>query len=335
MSKRNIVMIGGSAGAVPVIYGLLEQLPADADLTLCITVHLPPTSSEWLIGRLAAAAIGWKVLSPRTEESLRPAHIYVARPDHHLVVVPHGVLSTRGPRENQWRPAIDVLFRSAAIAYGSRVLGILLSGELDDGTMGLTAIHRCGGVTIVQDPDDAPHPGMPGTALANVDVDHSVTAVELAPLILRLAATDAPAMAEIPDDLKIDAAFALGQRPSWPGQHANTATELTCPDCSGPLWQRDGKGTEFRCLVGHAYRLQSLLQASGGQLDQTLWAAIRLFEQRANLTRRMAEQERAQGQARRFQHYLERAAEAEEHATTLRRLQAGYRHDLPDVDDAA
>jgi two-component system, chemotaxis family, protein-glutamate methylesterase/glutaminase len=335
VSKRNIVVIGGSAGAMPVVYQLLEQFPVDADLTVCIALHLPATASDWLVGRLAQAATGWKVVSPRSEEPLRCAHIYIARPDHHLVMVPEGVLSTRGPRENQWRPAIDVLFRTAAVTYGPRVLGILLSGELDDGTMGLTAIHRCGGVTIVQDPEDAPFPGMPGTALANVEINHSVAAAQLAPLILRLAATDAPPMGDIPDDLKIDAAFAVGQRPSWPGQHANTATELTCPDCNGPLWQRDEKGTDFRCLVGHAYRLQSLLQASEGQLDQTLWAAIRLFEQRANLARRMADQERGRGQTRRFDHYLDRAREAEEHAVALRGLQAGYRDDVPDAQEIA
>jgi two-component system chemotaxis response regulator CheB len=329
------VTIGGSAGAIPIVCALLEQLPAHSDLTLCITLHLPPTSSEWLVARLARAAAGWTVVSPRTEEPLRPTHVYVARPDHHLALVPERVLSTRGPRENQWRPAIDALFRTAAVAYGPRVVGILLSGELDDGTMGLTAIHRCQGVTIVQSPDDAPYPGMPGTALANIEIDHCVAAADLAPLILKLAATDAPPLADIPEDLKFDAAFALGQRPSSPGQHANTATELTCPDCSGPLWQRDEKGTAFRCLVGHAYRLQSLVEASGGQLDQTLWAAIRLFEQRANLTRRIAEQERGQGQGHRFQHYTERADEAEEHAMTLRRLHAGYRNDLPEADDAA
>lgn len=318
--NRNIVVIGGSAGAAESVGILLKELPRELPAAWFIALHLCPTSQAWLAGRFGRST-ELRVETPDGEQPISGGHIYVVRPDRHLIVKEGRVIAARGPRENRWRPAIDVLFRSAAVAYGNRVIGVLLSGELDDGTAGLQAIKACGGIAVVQDPDDTLFPAMPETALSNLEVDYRVRLAGMATLLARLVNEPAGPPAPIPESLRREALIAEG-RPDTVTPHEGQPTDLSCPECSGPLWRSGPDGSRFRCLVGHAYQIDSLMQGADQEIDRTLWAAIRLFEQRANISHMMSERELNQGREKRAAMHSSHAKEARGHAQTLRDLHA-------------
>jgi len=323
VENRNIVVLGGSAGSLSTFTQLVRDLGADFPAALLAVIHRHPTSGNWLASLLASLT-SLPVLAP-DDAPLELGHIYIAQPDRHLIVDEGRVRSMRGPRENQFRPAIDVLFRSAAVTYTSRVIGVLLSGELDDGTSGLHAIKRCGGVTLVQDPESTTYSTMLDVALTNVGADRVVNPHELLSVLRELIATPAPKVPPPPAQLIAEARIATGTQAITTDQFtAGPPTSLSCPECGGPLWER-GDGTEFRCLIGHAYALETLQRGSDAALDRTLWAAIRQFEQRANIARTMAHQSRGRDQKVRADLHESRAKEAEAHAQRLRELQARYR----------
>jgi two-component system, chemotaxis family, protein-glutamate methylesterase/glutaminase len=323
-SPPYIVVLGGSAGGFAVVETILRALPEDIPAAICVVLHLQPSSESWLPQRLARCT-KLPVLTPH-DELLKPAHIYTAIPDYHLIVKADRVILTRGPRENLWRPAIDVLFRSAAVAHSTRVIGVILSGELDDGTSGLQAIATCGGVTIVQDPSDAKYPTMPEVALANASIDHRLPSAEIGPLIDELVRGTPREPRTIPEHLRKEVEMAEGDSSLLtPDFVSSGPSAFTCPECQGPLWQRPHDHNGFRCLVGHAYEIGSLLRAHDEDLDRTLWAAIRSFEQRANIAQTMSDQAQANGFRRRAELHAGRAAEARAHAARLRQLQGSYR----------
>lgn len=317
MPKRNIVVIGGSAGAVSGVTRLLGQLPAHLPASVCITVHLEASREEWLRSWLQKFS-QLPVVCPVADEPLSEGKIYVARPDHHLILHPAVVRVSRGPRENLWRPAVDVLFRTAAVAYGTRVIAVLLSGELDDGTAGLKAIKTCGGVAIVQDPEDTPFNGMPSNAVANVEVDYCVPVPQIAPLLVQLAGQDAPPPLAIPQELREEASIA-DEGFSRIGAPED-ATPLSCPECGGPLWINKNDPDEFRCLVGHLFRMDSLAEGLDRNLERALWAAIRMLEQRSHIAFTMLSRERGMDREQRARHYRSRAQETHSHAQRLREL---------------
>jgi two-component system, chemotaxis family, protein-glutamate methylesterase/glutaminase len=299
---------------------LLRHLPEQLPAAVFIALHLSPLSREWLSDRLGRAS-AMKIECPTTELPIERGHVYLARPDHHLIVKEGRVLSVRGPRENLWRPAIDVLFRTAAVAYGPRVIGLLTSGELDDGTAGLQAIKQCGGMAVVQEPADAEHPDMPNVALTNVEIDHRASLHELPNLLRRLIAQEAPAPKEIPQELRKEALMAEApEEGARITESFGPPSSFSCPECGGPLWTHGPDGTRMRCLVGHAFQLPSLLQGVDAGIDQAIWAAIRMFEQRVNITRMMAEKERASGRDKRADLFDARAHESQAHAQRLREL---------------
>jgi two-component system chemotaxis response regulator CheB len=319
-----IVVIGGSAGAFRALEIILPSLPADLHAAICIVLHMQPSGESWLPRRLSS--FSKLPMSAPDDEPIRGTHVYTAIPDRHLVVKEDRVISTHGPRENLWRPAIDVLFRSAAVTHSTRVIGVLLSGELDDGTAGLQAIARCGGTTIVQRPADAEYPAMPEVALANARIDHSVNADEIGPLISRLISTPPTEPPPIPDELRDEVRMAEDLSEVLTSDFSSESPSgFTCPECAGPLWRRGEGESAFRCLIGHAYQLGSLLQAHDSDLDRTLWAAIRSFEQRANIAQMMSDQAKGRGFQRRSEMHALRAEEARSHAMRLRQLQSLHR----------
>lgn len=281
MVGRNVVVIGGSAGAITAVASLLRELPADFSCSTLVALHLATTSGADWLQSIFAKNCRLPIETPAGEQPLEPARVYVARPDHHLVVKSGRVLANRGARENFWRPAIDVLFRSAAVAYDSRVVGVLMSGELDDGTSGLQAIRTCGGVTVVQNPEDAQHPAMLQTALANVRVDHCPSLRELPALLVQLVNEPAAPAVVVPEQLR----------------------------------------REIR-----------MIEMPEDAADLTLWAAIRTVEQRANISRMLAEQEHARGRKKRAQLYESRAGESQRHAQALRELHQRRRLVLDESD---
>lgn len=225
MDYRAIIVVGASAGGVEALEALAAELPADLPAAVCVVLHIGRRRS--VAPRILAKAGPLPAAHAVDGEALRPGRIYVAPPDHHLLVEPGLLRLSRGPRENSTRPAIDPLFRSAAQAYGPRVFGVILSGTMNDGTAGFSVIKRLGGTTLVQAPEDAVFPGMPQSALSNTAVDHCAPASALGALLARLvgAADETPNPSESFDDEEatIEGHYSL-----------NAPLSLTCPECAGP-----------------------------------------------------------------------------------------------------
>ena len=288
---RDIVVVGGSAGALQPLRRLIADLPADFPGIVLIVLHIGATSH---LVRVLSQRTRLPVLAARGGETIRPGHVYVAVPGVHLLLHDHHLLLRRGPRENLARPAIDPLFRSAACTFGARVVGVVLSGALSDGVAGLAAIKQCGGLAIVQDPDDAAVADMPSNACRRVAVDHVVPGDDLARLLTRLSRQQAGPTPEIPRRIRLETAIAAQEASGMAAEdELGRQSRYTCPECHGALWEIDGDNLlRFRCHVGHAYSADSLLNAQEQGVEEMLWSLLRAHRERAELARRMAAQER-------------------------------------------
>jgi two-component system chemotaxis response regulator CheB len=287
-----LIVIGTSAGGMPALTQLVAQLPAALPAAVLVVQHLAPESSgEALVNRLNRNTELYCQVAT-DQAPLGAGQLYLAPPDHHLLVRNHRLLVANGPRENGFRPAADTLFRSAAVAYGSQVIGVVLTGMLHDGTAGLEYVKRCGGTAVVQDPSDAEFASMPESALRNVDIDYSVPLADMGALLVEL--TQRPASRhqaiKIPEDLQTEAAIAervVGTTEEV--QDIGRQVPLTCPDCGGSLWEMSaGNVLRYRCHTGHAFTAEALLEAEQESLEETLWVAIRMMEERKNLLTSMA-----------------------------------------------
>ena len=296
MARRDIVVIGASAGGIAALTTLLGDLPADFPATLFVVVHIPPSAVSRLPEILSRAG-PLPATHVQHGEAILPGHIYVAPPDRHLFVRQGWIELVRGPRENHSRPAIDPLFRSAARTYGPRVIGIVLSGALYDGSMGLLAVKTRSGVAIVQDPEDAAFESMPRSALRTVDADHVVPMTEMAKLLTQLVhdpVRDEGGPPMIDGEEQMEAVVAADFAEQANDGRVEETTIYTCPDCGGVLWQ-DGAGVRlrFRCHVGHAYAPELLLSQKAEELEAALWSSLRLLKEKATLTRQLATRTRA------------------------------------------
>jgi two-component system chemotaxis response regulator CheB len=290
VAAKNIIVVGGSAGAVEVLKALLQGLPDDLATPMLVVVHLPPSSPGRLpeiLQRHTALRVSWAT----DGEAITPGRIYLAPPDRHLLVEDGRVRLTRAPRENHSRPAIDPLFRSAALVYGPRVVAVVLSGRLDDGTAGLWAVKERGGIAVVQDPEDAAHSDMPRNALEYTDADHVVASAQLGPLLARLTggpATSSGKPASPHLQLEVQIAMEANALQSGVSSMGST-TPYTCPECHGVLMRVDQGGIpRFRCHTGHAYALDSLLASVGESVEAALWGALRAVEESVLLLREAA-----------------------------------------------
>ncbi len=292
MPNRDIIVMGASAGGLSAFNRIIKQLPEQFDAALFIVWHLSPYSTS-LLPEILNRAAKLKAKHPFDGESIEMGKIYVAPPDHHLLVESDRIRLTKGPKENRFRPAVDPLFRSAAYTYGSRVVGVVLSGALDDGTAGLWAIKDRGGIAIVQDPAEAEQPSMPRSALANVQVDHCLAVSEIPPLLVKL--TEQTVMEEsrapVSKELEIETKIALGaDAAELEVKHLGDVSEFTCPDCHGSLIEiNNGKLKRFRCHTGHSFSNGSLLAELTDSVEQSLWTTIRAVEERIRLLKHLAQ----------------------------------------------
>ena len=321
MPDHDIVVVGASAGGVEALVGLAASLPADLPAAVFVVLHVPPASSSALpnilsrSGPLPAGHV-------RDGEPIEQGRIYVAPPDHHVLIRTGHVHLARGPRENGHRPAVDPLFRSAAREYATRVIGVILSGALDDGTAGLVGIKARGGLAVVQDPADALYPGMPGSAIEHVEVDHVLPAAAIGGLLARLAVEPAaeppgPVPAEMEVEVEVEG-FSLE---AMEGEHPGEPSGFSCPDCNGVLWGiEDGGLQRYRCRVGHAWSPESLLTRQSEALEAALWIALRSLEERAALARRLADPARRRGHRITATRFEEQASEAQQAARVVRDL---------------
>ena len=337
MATHDIIVVGASSGGVEALIALVRGLPPDLQASVFVVLHVSPGSPS-ILPQLLDKAGPLPASHASDEDEIEHGRIYVAPPDHHLLVAPGLVRVVRGPRENRSRPAIDPLFRTAAVAYGQRVVGVVLTGTLDDGTAGMVAIKTDGGIAVVQDPKEALYPSMPLSVLEQVDVDHCLPVAQIAALLERLAKED---VVEQEGEASMDAieleAQIAEQRltPSQLREKLNQlgeVTTLTCPDCHGSLWElRDQVMPRYRCHVGHAYTAKSLIVDQGNGVEAALWSAMRSLEERVMLMRRMVELTKANAAI--SADYVTRAAETERHAATLRQLLLTRSDDLHPKDD--
>jgi two-component system chemotaxis response regulator CheB len=318
MPGHDIIVIGGSAGSIGPIVSFVKALPPDFAASLFITVHLNPQSTSRLPQMLSHRA-GLQASYAVDGEAIQPGKIYIAPPNRHLLVEPGTVRLSTGPLENGFRPAVDALFRSAARTYGARVIGIIFSGMLDDGTLGLAIVKRQGGIAVVQDPDDTEFPDMPRSALEHVAVDYVLRAEDLADLIVKLTqATDpitAPAE-ETQSTMRNDTDTALNEEI----QHYSPLF-FSCPACGGVLSPRwDGTLIHYECEVKHTYSLQALANQQSEALERALWAGMRGLEEKARLATQIAENAQTQRNSETSELFSERAQVAREQANLLRQL---------------
>ena len=288
--RRDIVVVGASAGGLQPLQTLLAAFPPDFGAAVFVVLHIGASSH---LVRVLGHVSTLPVLAAESGQTIRPGHVYVGVPGVHLLLHDHHVLLRRGPRENMARPAIDPLFRTAACSFGARVIGVVLSGALSDGTAGLSAIKRCGGVAIVQDPNEAAVPDMPASACARVAVDRVLPVAAMAEALRELTEQPAGPTPTIPDDIKLEAAIAAQELAGMDVENTlGKVSRFTCPECHGALWEMDDNTVlRFRCHVGHAYTADTMLDAHQSVAEELLWNLLRSYRERASLARQMSERQ--------------------------------------------
>jgi two-component system chemotaxis response regulator CheB len=319
---RGVVVIGASAGGLQALTDAAATLPADLPFAVLVALHMSPSAPSVLAKIIDRSG----PLPARTAVQngvLQEGHIYVAVPDHHLMVLDHKTVLSEGPTENSYRPAINALFRSAALAYGPRAIGVLMSGVLDDGVLGLAAIRARGGITIAQEPDNALFAGMPLNALAAGVVDERVPADGLGRLLLKLAEREFEETLMEPDPkMELENKIAMGPRfsTSFDSELLGPPSGYICPDCNGSLVSVSD--TNFRCRVGHAWTPDALLVARDAEVENALWVALRSLQEKARMSRKLAANV---GHGTLFDRYTALAEEAERAVQVLgEKLTAAY-----------
>jgi two-component system chemotaxis response regulator CheB len=318
---RYIVVVGASAGGVETLPRFFKDFHPDIGAAFFVVLHVHPDARSCLPALLSRTS---RLSAQHAEDGCQilPGKIFVAPPDHHLLIEDGRMRLSHGPKENRHRPAIDPLFRTAAENWNSRVIGVVLTGNLDDGTMGLRAVKDAGGVTIVQDPADALYPDMPRNALQNVDPHYVLPLEEIRSLLPRLI--QEPVKEKVmkrfedkgmkPESKKIKSGDKINKDLGPP-------TMFVCPDCNGPLWElRDGKATMYRCMVGHSFGPQTLIAAQSEEVERALWIAIRALEERVALHQKLAERASSSKRDMSKKYFLTRARENSQHATVLRKI---------------
>jgi two-component system, chemotaxis family, protein-glutamate methylesterase/glutaminase len=322
MSTRNAVVIGASAGGLEGLMRIVRDLAPGLPSAFFVAMHVSPNGASRLpeiLGRIAPYPT--RAVVSEGEEIVE-GRIYVATPDRHIVIENGRVFASAAPRENHYRPSIDALFRSAAIAYGPRTVGVILSGTLDDGTAGLRWIKRGGGIALVQDPAEALFQGMPASAIANVNVDRVLRAEEIA--------------AGIADAVSRGRGEAVSENGSVDDQGAprddgeqHRASDFVCPDCGGTLFEvGENEVMRFRCRVGHAYSPEGLHAKQNHNLEESLWTAVRSLEEHADLSRRLANWARSASLPLAEANFASRADDAVRKAAVVRRA-LGEHFDVP------
>ena len=318
-ATKDIVAIGGSAGSGAVLKTLVADLPADLPASVFVSTHIP-ANSPGLLPEILAGRSRLPVRQAVDGQPIERSHIYVAAPDRHLLLMGGTIKFGAGPRENMVRPSIDPMFRSAALSFGPRAVGLVLSGMLNDGAAGLHAIKSHGGTTVVQHPLDAEADQMPLAALEAVEVDHVASAADLGGLLATIVGSEAGPPRELPsDDLRLEVEIAAGGRlGSAELRKIAFPSPLTCPDCHGVLSEvRGSQPLRFRCQIGHAYTAD-ILAAHIDELDEAIRIAMRVMEERLTLVERMARDARDTGRTAVAELYEKKAIEYRQYSATLR-----------------
>jgi len=326
MATHDTIVVGASAGGVQALTKLLAGLPADLPAAVFIVLHIP-SDSPGLLPAILARESRLPVAHAEDGEEITSGRVYVAPPDLHLLIERRRVRLVHGPKENLHRPSIDALFRSAAHWAGPRTIGVVLTGARDDGTVGMSAINHRGGITIVQDPNEALFPSMPMSVIREIKVDYSVPLSEIAPLLEKLSRTTAEEEGRypVPENVEIESRIAQqemeGDELIASVEKIGKVSRLTCPDCHGALWEiSDEDILRFRCHVGHAFSADSLSNGQSEMLEVALWSAVRALEEQMMLARRIVERARRSNHLHAVHTFERRAQDAEAHSSVIREL---------------
>lgn len=287
---RNIIAIGASAGGINAIMQLLSGLPADIDASIVAVLHLSQESNAQNIVDYFSKNTRLHCQVAEDEISLEKGHVYLAPENRHVLSEDGVLLVNYGAREHRYRPSIDVLFRSVAVNYRSRAIGVILSGMLDDGTSGMYAIKKCGGICIVQEPDEAEYDQMPMNVVERVDVDYKAPLDKISKVLSDVLSKPLPPEIPIPEDLRTEAKLTQNLMTSIDNlKQIGERTDLTCPDCGGGLWSIKGDPSHrYRCHTGHVFSEKLLYDLQGVNLEESVWVSIRMLEERKNLLDSMA-----------------------------------------------
>ncbi|GGP77125.1 chemotaxis protein CheB [Saccharothrix coeruleofusca] len=318
---RDLIVVGASAGGVEALRGFVANLPPDLPAAVAVVLHLPAGGTSALPAILDRSG-PLPAVSARHGMPVVRGRVHVAPPDHHLLVVDGEFRLSHGPTENGHRPAVDALFRSAAVARGAGAIGVILSGTLDDGTAGVVAIVSRGGLAVVQDPEEALYRGMPESVLRHVP-DAQVQPVGKMGFLLRehaLQEVETGGDAGMPELLRLEARLAGGGGGATPGEvdEMGTPSDFSCPDCHGTLIELDAEHKRFRCQVGHAWTAEALLDAQAVSLEKALWTALRTLEEKVKLAKRMGREAEARGNRWLADRYGHTEREAQDAADVLR-----------------
>jgi len=325
MAKRDIVVIGASAGGVFALQELAATLPADCKATFFVVQHLSANTPSYLPQILTRSG-PLKARHPRDGETIVPGTIYIAPPDHHLLIEDSHILVKRGPKENRFRPAIDALFRSAAYTFGTRVIGVVLTGLLDDGTSGMWTIKRFGGLTIVQEPLEAMYASMPQSVMEYVDVDYIASVADIGPLICELTSQsvqdETPVSGEEYKRIGKEILVAAENKGfDLRIQELGAPSTLTCPECHGALVSiREGNFERFRCHTGHGFSADDLLAELSKSTEETLWITVRGLQEAVMILERSSSYFRDNGNPAAAQQLEQKIAHIQQQISTLREL---------------
>ena len=321
MEVKNVVVIGASAGGINALIQLVGNLPAGLPIAVFVVIHMSKQSQADIITNRLQKSTAYSCLVAENDTTIEAGHIYLAPADWHLFLKSGKMLLLHGPHENRWRPSIDVLFRSAAAAYDSCATGVILSGLLDDGTSGMSAIKRSGGICIVQEPSEAEYDDMPLNVINNVPVDHRVLAQDMGYIIADMLSKPR-ARLPIPEDVRIEADITERMASNITDmQKLATHSNFTCPDCGGGLWELEKNGHKrYRCHTGHVYTALSLLEKQGEEMEESIWISIRMLEERRNLLLNISGHSKDNAGPGLIDNYKRRADELAMHVERLKSL---------------
>jgi two-component system, chemotaxis family, protein-glutamate methylesterase/glutaminase len=306
-----VIAIGTSTGGLAALRTIAAGLPTTLPAAVCVVQHIDGHQSR--LPALLDASGPLPAVEAKDNGLLKPGHIYVAAPDHHLIVAGGNLHLTRGPRENFVRPAVDPLLRSAAEALGRRAIGVVLTGRLSDGAAGLYEIKRRGGVAVVQDPDEAEAPGMPQAAISYVDVDYCVRLAMMPQLLSELAnrlSEDVSGASSGGDVAAVKDSFAQNRPPT-----------LTCPECGGSMHLTAlGPLLKFDCHIGHSVTAESMASGQFDAMEKSFESALRRMNERAELCRLMREKALSTGRPAQAEDWQLALEQAQRRSTALRQL---------------
>jgi two-component system chemotaxis response regulator CheB len=323
LQGRDIVVVAASAGGLEPLRTLLAGMPPDLPASVLTVLHIPATGGRTL-PRILDRAGPLRADTAVDGERLKPGRVYVAPPDRHMLTIDGTVRLSRGPRQNGLRPAADPLFRSAALYHGPRVIGVVLSGALDDAALGSATVERRGGRVLVQDPGEAAYDSMPRSALATTEYPLVQPVAKMPALITRLVGEEVEPRPAPPDrELELEVSGLLAGDPQTITQ-TREYSGFTCPDCGGPLYHAtEVKAESYDCLVGHRWSPQSLLEEQSTAVERALWLAIRSLDERARLTEGLADEARRRGHELSSATFREAAKEAIQAADAIRKVAGG------------